>query len=91
MNISVEDVAIEYFESFGEMLKFLRRRAGLTQKELSIFVGYSESQISRLEKNLRTPDVSTIAARFLPVLDLQDNPHLAERLIRLAERTRVPK
>ena len=40
----------EQFTSFGELLKFLRRRAGLSQRELSIAVGYSESQISRLEQ-----------------------------------------
>ena len=40
-------------ETFGGMLRFLRRRVGLTQRELSIAVGYSDAQISRLEQNLR--------------------------------------
>lgn len=43
----------ENFATFGELLRFLRRKAGLTQRELAIAVGYSKSQISRLEKNER--------------------------------------
>ena len=43
------------FHTFGDLLKYLRKRAQLTQRELSIAVGYSESQISRLEANLRMP------------------------------------
>jgi transcriptional regulator with XRE-family HTH domain len=38
------------FQSFGDLLKYLRRRERLTQLELSINVGYSEAQIGRLEK-----------------------------------------
>jgi transcriptional regulator with XRE-family HTH domain len=52
-------VTPDQFTTFGELLKFLRRRAGLTQRELSIAVGYSESQISRLEQNQRPPDGGT--------------------------------
>ena len=35
---------------FGGMLRVLRHRARLTQRELGLAVGYSEAQISRLEK-----------------------------------------
>ena len=54
------------FVTFGDFLKYLRRRARLSQRELSIALGYSESQVSRLESNLRTPDRPTLAALFAP-------------------------
>jgi WD40 repeat protein len=82
------DVALERFTTFGDLLKFLRRRAGLTQRELSIAVGYSDAQISRLEQNERLPDVATISARFLPVLMLDDQPEVATRLLELAATVR---
>ncbi len=34
------------FATFGDLLKYLRRRERLTQLELSIAVGYSEAQIT---------------------------------------------
>jgi len=40
LNISI---ALERFTTFGDLLKFLRRRAGLTQREHSIAVGNSTS------------------------------------------------
>ena len=58
----------ENFATFGELLRFLRRKAGLTQRELAIAVGYSESQISRLEKNERAPDEATLAATICACL-----------------------
>lgn len=77
-------LALDRFSTFGDLLKYLRRRAGLTQRELSIAVNYSDAQISRLEQNERLPDLATLAARFLPVLDLEDQPLAAERLLELA-------
>jgi WD40 repeat protein len=77
-------LALERFSSFGDLLKFLRRRAGLTQRELSIAVGYSHAQISRLELNQRPPDLATVAARFIPALDLEGEPAMAARLVELA-------
>jgi DNA-binding XRE family transcriptional regulator len=53
---------------FGGMLRVLRHRARLTQRELGLAVGYSEAQISRLEKGKRLPDPSVVAALFLPSL-----------------------
>ena len=50
------------FSNFGDFLRFLRRRERLTQLELSIAVGYSEAQISRLEKNQRLPDLTALQA-----------------------------
>ena len=82
------NIALERFTTFGDLLKFLRRRAGFTQRELSIAVGYSDAQISRLEQNERLPDVATISARFLPVLMLEDQPEVAKRLLELAATVR---
>lgn len=72
------------FTTFGDLLKYLRRRAQITQRDLSIAVGYSEPQISYLEKNRRLPDVATVSARFVPALDLRGEPALAHRLVELA-------
>src|SRR5438132_5858590 len=74
----------EHFTTFGELLKFLRRRAGLSQRELSIAVGYSESQISRLEQNQRAPDEAAVAARFVSALDLETERAWVARLLALA-------
>jgi WD40 repeat protein/transcriptional regulator with XRE-family HTH domain len=76
------------FTTFGDLLKYLRRRARLTQLELSITVGYSEAQISRLEKNLRLPDLTALKALFIPALHLEDEPQLAARFLELAESSR---
>src|SRR5450759_4834641 len=74
--------------TFGAMLTFLRRRARLTQMELGIAVGYNEAHISRLENGQRLPDLASLAALFIPELDLQDEPDLAACLLELAARTR---
>ena len=52
----------ESFATFGDLLRYLRRRERLTQRELGIAVGYSESQINRLEHNIRVPEPYVIAA-----------------------------
>lgn len=78
----------DQFATFGDLLKYLRRRAGLTQRELSIAVGYSDTQISRLEQNQRVPDAATLAAFFVPALDIADQPEWAARLLHLAEEAR---
>ena len=75
---------LEKFTTFGDLLRYLRRRAGITQTELSIAVGYSISQISRLEQNLRLPDIPTIQARFIQPLWLEDEPKAVTRLLELA-------
>ncbi len=79
---------LEKFTTFGDLLRYLRRRAGITQTELSIAVGYSISQISRLEQNLRLPDLPTIQARFIQPLYLEDEPKTVARLLELAEAIR---
>ena len=73
------------FSTFGELLHYLRRRARLTQRELSIAVGYSESMISRLEHNERPPDVATLLAIFVPALHIANEPEIVSRLTVLAQ------
>jgi ATP/maltotriose-dependent transcriptional regulator MalT len=70
--------------SVGAMLKFLRRRARLTQRALGLAVGYTEGHICRLEQDQRAPDVATLAALFVPALGLDKEPQLAGRLLQLA-------
>lgn len=60
----------------------------MTQSELAASVGFSVAQISRLEQNERLPDPALVANAFLPALALQDEPHLAKRLVELAELAR---
>ena len=77
-------ISLSSFATFGELLRYLRRRARLQQRDLAIAVGYSEGQICRLEQNQRLPDLPTLAARFIPALDLEHEPDLAARLLELA-------
>jgi WD40 repeat protein/transcriptional regulator with XRE-family HTH domain len=84
MAAPISSATLEKFSTFGDLLRFLRRKAGITQLELAIAVGYSDGQISRLEKNLRPPDLPTLEARFLPALYLEDEPKAAARLLELA-------
>jgi non-specific serine/threonine protein kinase len=77
------------FATFGQLLRFLRQRARLTQRELSIAVGYSESQISRLEQNQRAPDQAALAARLVPALHLEQEPEWVARLLELAAASRA--
>ncbi len=81
---SISDSTLNKFTTFGDLLRFLRRRIGLTQIDLAIAVGYSESQISRLEQNKRIPDPPMVEARFSSALYLQDEPHAVARLLELA-------
>jgi WD40 repeat protein/transcriptional regulator with XRE-family HTH domain len=88
MPTSIPQTTLEKFTTFGDLLRFLRRRAGITQLELSIAVGYSTAQICRLEQNLRLPDPPTIEARFVPALYLEDEPKAVARLMELAANVR---
>jgi predicted ATPase len=81
-------VSLSSFTTFGALLRYLRRRARLQQRDLAIAVGYSEGQICRLEQNQRLPDLATLAARFLPALDLEHEPELAAQLLELAAAAR---
>lgn len=74
--------------SFGDLLRWLRVRARLNQRELAQAVGYSESQISRLEQGKRLPDPAVVRTLFIPSLQLHDAPDLAAKLLDLAAATR---
>ena len=88
MSASIPSSTLEKFTAFGDLLRFLRRRVGFTQMELAHEVGYSDAQISRLEQNLRLPDIPTIEARFVPALGLEDEPKALARLLDLAANVR---
>src|SRR6266508_5682643 len=76
------------FQTFGDLLKYMRRREHLTQLELSIAVGYSEAQVGRLEKNQRRPDLTALKALFIPALHLENEPQLTARFLELAQSAR---
>lgn len=77
-------ISPQSFTSFGELLRFLRERVELSQKELAMQVGYHYSYMSRIEKNQRTPDPTTLMARFVPALSLDSEPEWTARLLELA-------
>jgi transcriptional regulator with XRE-family HTH domain len=45
----------------GELLRSVRRRHGLTQKQLAIRARTSQAAISRIERDLVSPSISTLA------------------------------
>lgn len=71
------------FTRFGDLLRFLRRRLRLSQRDLAIAVGYSESHLSRIEAGERPLDRTSLLALFVPALSLQDEPETVERLLEL--------
>ena len=88
MPVSIPSSTLEKFTTFGDLLRFLRRRVGMTQMELATAVGYSDTQISRLEQNERLPDIPTVEASFIPALGLEDEPKAITRLLELAANVR---
>jgi len=88
MPISIPSSTLDKFTNFGDLLRFLRRRVSLTQMELANAVGYSHTQISRLEQNLRLPDIPTIESNFVYALGLEDEPKVVARLLELAANVR---
>ena len=86
--MSKKSVSLGQFSTFGDLLKYLRKREELTQRELAHLVGYSDTQISRLEKNTRVPDDATLTALFVPALHLEHEPAWVERLLELARQAR---
>ncbi len=74
--------------TFGELLRHLRRRAGMTQGQLALLVGFSIAQVSRLEQGERLPDLAILMEKFLPVLALEEEPLLAQELLTLAAAAR---
>lgn len=88
MPISVSSSTLENFSTFGDLLRFLRRRVSLTQMDLAHAVGYSHTQISRLEQNLRLPDIPTIESSFVYALGIENEPKVVARLLELAANVR---
>lgn len=78
------------FNNFGELLRFLRERAHLTQRQLAERVGYHDSYVSRLEKNVRMPDEYILRTRFVPALLIENEEQWANRLIELALESIIP-
>ncbi|GAA2963155.1 helix-turn-helix transcriptional regulator [Streptomyces enissocaesilis] len=52
----------DLFRAVGRMVKAARERAGMSQKELGERVGYSEEQISSIERGRRTPQPGFLIA-----------------------------
>src|SRR5688572_19863687 len=73
------------FKTFGELMRYLRTRAELTQRDLAAKVGYHYSHVNRFEKNQRVPDQATILARFVPALEIEHEQEWADRLLELAQ------
>lgn len=73
---------------FGLLLKQLRKRAGMTQRDLGAALNYSNSLISSLEKAQRQPDLDAVITRFIPALGLQNDPAAAAHLIERAAAAR---
>jgi predicted ATPase/transcriptional regulator with XRE-family HTH domain len=74
--------------TFGDLLKRLRKRAGMTQDDLAAATGYSRSLIAAQELDHRLPDVAAVVQIYLPALGLQDEPRLAAQLVELAAQAR---
>jgi tetratricopeptide (TPR) repeat protein len=79
---------VDEYRSFGDALRFFRKRARLTQDELGRAVGYSREYITQLEGNRRKPNPSAVAALFIPALDLSRAPDEARPLLELAAASR---
>jgi len=73
---------------FGDLLKQLRKRAGMTQGDLAAALGYSIALISALERNQRLPDLEAVIQHYIAALTLQDEPHLAVQLVESAANAR---
>ena len=73
---------------FGDLLKQLRKRAGMTQGDLAAAAGYSTALISALERSQRLPDVDAVLQCFAPALLLEEEPHLVAQLVAAAAAAR---
>jgi transcriptional regulator with XRE-family HTH domain len=74
--------------TFGEFLRYLRRRMQMTQQELGTALGYSAPMIARLESGERQPDLALVKTTYVEALGLEHEPELAARLIELAAAAR---
>jgi len=94
MSNAVSAITPASFPNFGELLRYLRKRAELSQRELALHVGYHYSYMSRIENNEHIPDSAVLMSRFVPALGLEKEPSWTQRLLELAnlggERTVTP-
>jgi predicted ATPase len=74
------------FATLGALIRYLRERAHLSQRELAAIVDYHYSYISRLEKDQYTLPHVVLMARFVPALNVQNEPQWIQRLVALAGR-----
>ncbi|CAN5855572.1 tetratricopeptide repeat protein [soil metagenome] len=70
--------------TFGSLLRQLRKRAGMTQRDLAAAVGYSVSFVCDLEQNRRLPALAVVLQQFVPALGLQEEAGFAAQLVELA-------
>lgn len=84
MSSAVSAVSPASFASFGDLLRYLRKRAELSQRELALNVGYHYSYMSRIENNEYVPDPAVLMSRFVPALGLEKEPAWTQRLLELA-------
>src|SRR4029434_2748439 len=73
---------------FGALLKQLRKRAGMTQRDLAAALNYSDSLISSLETAQGQPNLEAVITLFISALGLQDDPATAAHLIERAAAAR---
>src|SRR5215216_1274372 len=81
---SVSAVSSGSFSNFGDLLRYLRKRAELSQRELALHVGYHYSYMSRIENNEYVPDPAVLMSRFVPALHLEKELVWTRRLLELA-------
>src|SRR5215216_8001630 len=81
---SVSAVSSGSFSNFGDLLRYLRKRAELSQRDLALQVGYHYSYMSRIENNEYVPDAAVLMSRFVPALGLEKEPVWTKRLLELA-------
>lgn len=82
---TIQPITPESFSTFGDLLRYLRERARLSQRELAVLVNYHFSYISYLEKNSRSLDEASLLGRFVPALGLENESAWISRLLELSQ------
>lgn len=89
MPLTSHPITPESFLTFGDLLRYLREHARLSQRELAALVNYHFSYISYLEKNTRSLDEASLLGRFVPALGLENKPEWVSRLLELSRNKNV--
>ncbi len=84
------EITPDSFQNFGGLLRYLRERARLSQRDLAARVDYHYSYISRIENNQTVPDAATLMARFIPALRLEKDGTWGARLLAFAAHKQNP-